>query len=214
MGSDNRQPVILSDLKKAKDLENVDQLDLALWAVINAQAQLSEALHEVYLHRNCDRKLVAAVTMIQRAGRICHALRRDIPVARGTVEFVDSAFDEELGEAFAWLMCAAQGTKGKSLQFLAARWARLALKDSLEQRKPKDTDLIPELDPLMDEIAAEEAMPDNDAIENFLRDLETLRVDADGELDDLDDLVFDEGDDGGDLGDSDDDGDVGIGNDG
>lgn len=214
MGSDNKQPIIVRDLKQAKKLENYDPLDLALWGILNMQAQLSEALHALYLHRNCDRELVAAVTMIQRAGRICHAIRRDMTPYRGGVEFVDSSFDEELAEAFAWSMVAAQGSKGKSLQFLAARYARVILRQMIDQQAPEDADLVPELDPLMDEIAAQEAVSDDDSIENFLRDLEARRVDVGGRTNDLDDPLFDEGDFGGGVGDLSDDGDAGIGDDG
>ncbi len=200
MASDNKQPVIAAQLKHALKLQDVDQDDLVLWAVIAAAAQLSEALHGIYLHRNCDPRFAAAVMLIQRAGRMAHKLREERP-SRGSVEFVEKYVDDELAQALGYLFLAAR--ERPSLQFRSAKWARQLVNLSDEE---KLDDLKSEMD---EEMAAWEAASD-ESLELYEEGLRALRVGAGGVTDDIDPVVLDEGDYWGSVGDGPDDGGLGA----
>ncbi len=191
MASDNKQPLIAAQLKQALKLQDIDPDDLVLWACIAAMAQISEALHGVYLHRNCDRRFAATVMMIQRAGRMAHKLRNERP-SRGSVEFVETHVDNELAEALGYLFLAAKDRP--SLQFRAARWAR----NMVEAAQEEDTSDLTSDDE--EEIAAWEAVS-NEALELLERDLRASRLDAGGDALDIDPVVLDEGDFWGSVGD-------------
>lgn len=184
MASDNKQPLIAAQLKQALKLQDIDRDDLVLWACIAAMAQISEALHGVYLHRNCDRRFSATVMMIQMAGRMAHKLRKEKP-SRGSVEFVESYVDDELAEALAYLFLAAK--ERPTLQFRAARWARNMVEASEEEVLD---DLTTEDD---EEIAAWEAVS-NEALDLLEQDIRASRVDAGRDALDIDPVVLDEGD--------------------
>lgn len=200
MASDNKQPVIAAQLKQALKLQDIDQDDLVLWACIAAMAQISEALHGVYLHRNCDRRFAATVMLIQQAGRMAHKLRNERP-SRGSVEYVESYVDDELAEAMAYMFLAAK--ERPTLQFRAARWARHMVAATEEEK----------LDDLKsdeaEEMAAWEALS-NEALERFENDLRAERVDAGRDDLDIDPVVLDEGDFWGSVGNGPDGGSPGV----
>lgn len=194
MASDNKQPLIAAQLKQALKLQDIDRDDLVLWACIAAMAQISEALHGVYLHRNCDRRFSATVMMIQRAGRMAHKLRDESP-SRGSVEFVEAHVDEELAQALGYLFLASKNRP--TLQFRAARWARQMVEANKEENYD-DLQAIEDVE-LQEELAAWEAALNESALAVYEKDLRTLRLDAGRDDLDIDPIVLAEGDEWGGL---------------
>lgn len=194
MASDSRQE-ILANLKSALKLDGLEPDDQTLWAIVCAMAQLSEALHGVYLHRNCDPRYAAVVMMIQRAGRLAHKLRDDAP-ARGSVEFVERYVDDELAQALGYLLMAAQ--ERPSLQARSLKWSR-------ELVKLSEVDDLTDLAGDADEEALRKEMKEwealsVEALDLFERDLEADGMDAGGGPADLDRSLPDAGHTGGSVG--------------
>lgn len=188
MTSDSRGE-ILSNLRTALNLDGVDQNDLVLWAIVCSAAQLSESLHGVYLHRNCDPRFAAVVMMIQTAGRLAHKLRDAAP-SRGSVEFVEGYVDDELAQALGYLLLAAR--ERPSLQARALRWSRELVKLSVVDDL-SDLTGDSEEEELLKETAEWEKLS-LESLDLFEKDLERDGMDADGGSADLDRSLPDKGD--------------------